>query len=266
MEGLKRVIIRRRIRRVVKAGDSARPTKLVDKAKLDSFSPAILGLGDVSVPAREVEAIAAIFDLVGFTRFCTQVDPQLAVPKFLSQFLDWLFDKIKTGLTAKNYGDKRELWAELPILAKFLGDGVLFLWNTKGMSENLICNMVTTLYGICYAYKRQFYPKISMAVDKPPAALKCGMARGRVFSVGNGKDYVGHCINTASRLQGLGLITFCFPHRGFNIREHMPEQYREKFTAKSITIRGIGENEVVWLLKEEYNKLPEKARGMFRNT
>jgi len=45
----------------------------------------------------------------------------------------------------------------------------------------------------------------------------------------------------------------------------MPEQYRGKFTAKSITIRGIGENEVVWVLKEEFDKLPEKARGIFRN-
>jgi len=266
---LRKVIVRRRVK-TAKATSAAaisqvQNVKLLDNETLQRFSPAILGLGDIGIPCREVEAIAAVFDLAGFTRFCNQVDPHLAVPRFLSRFLNWLFDNIIIGLTEKSYGERKALWAELPFLAKFLGDGVLFLWNTRYMNETLINSMVATLYRICYAYRHQFYQEIKMAVDKPPTTLRCGLARGRVFSVGNGQDYIGHCINTASRLQKLSLLTFCFPSRGFNVQQYMSENYRQFFVLKSISIRGIGEDELVWVLKEEFNNLPEKYKVLFRN-
>ena len=253
---MRKVILRRRV---------VRKTNLIANEKLNQFNPSILNLGDISIPSREVGAIAAVFDLAGFTKFCNQVDPHLAVPKYLSNFLDWLFGKIRGELTEVSYGDRKKLWAELPFLAKFLGDGVLFLWNTRGLTETLTCKIITTLYEICYAYKHEFYPRISMAVDKPPSVLRCGIARGRVFSVGNGRDYIGHCINNASRLQKLSLLTFCFPHRGFNIQEYMHEGYRRIFVQKSVTIRGIGENELIWVIKEEFDRLPEKTKELFRN-
>jgi class 3 adenylate cyclase len=264
---MRRVIVRRHARpsRVRRAPVVSKASRLLDNETLKGFSPAILRLGDISAPSREVEAIAAVFDLAGFTRFCNQVDPHLAVPKYLSSFLDWLFEKVKVELTARSYVDSKELWADLPFLAKFLGDGILFLWNTRNMNETLICNIIATLYNICYEYRHQFYPEIKMAVDKPPTTLRCGLARGRVFSVGNGQDYIGHCINTASRLQKLSLLTFCFPHRGFNIQGYMRENYRRLFIQKSVSIRGVGENELVWVLEEEFNKLPEKIKALFQN-
>jgi len=266
---LRKVIIRRRARpvaaRSTAVASPARKVRLVDSETLNRFNPSILGLGDIGVPSREIEAIAAVFDLAGFTRFCNQVDPHLAVPAYLSRFLDWLFNEVRTGLTESNHGDRKALWAELPFLAKFLGDGILLLWNTRDMSETLICNIVTTLYEICHEYKYRFYPEIRMAVDKPPTTLRCGLARGRVFSVGNGRDYVGHCINTASRLQKLSLLTFCFPSRGFNAKEYMLEGYRRLFVQKSVSIRGIGESELIWVLEEEFNNLPEKTKALFRN-
>lgn len=239
--------------------------KIIDNAQFEGFNPSILGLGDISQPSREIEAIAAVFDLAGFTRFCNQVDPHLAVPKFLSRFMDWLFSLVRVSLTEATYGDRKALWAELPFMAKFLGDGMLLLWNTRSMSETLICKVVTTLYEISRAYRQQFYPEIKMAVDKPPAILRCGVARGRVFTVGNGRDNIGHCINTAARLQKLSLLTFCFPSRGFNIQQYMPENYRRLFIQKVVSIRGVGEDELVWVLGEEFNNLPEKMKVPFRN-
>lgn len=261
------VIIRRRVTRIrrVPVTQEEPGIKLIVDEKSEGFTPALLGLGDISLPSKEIEAIAVAFDLEGFTKFCNQVDPHLAVPAFLSRFLDWLFNKVRIGLSERNQDDLQVLWAELPFLAKFLGDGVLLLWNTRSMSETLICHIVTTLYEICQAYKEQFYPEIRMAVDKPPATLRCGLARGRVFSVGNGRDYIGHCINTASRLQKLSLLTFCLPCRGFNIQENMQDAYRQLFIQKSVFIRGIGENELVWVLEEEFNRLPDRTRELFRN-
>ena len=84
----RRVITRRRIIRRAPVRAKEQGIKLLPNEKTDGFNPSILGLGDISVPSREIEAIAAVFDLVGFTRFCNQVDPHLAVPTYLSRFLD----------------------------------------------------------------------------------------------------------------------------------------------------------------------------------
>lgn len=237
---------------------------LLKVAKFEQFTPHVLGLGDIRSPAKQVEALAAVFDLSGFTNFCNQVDPHLAVPEYLSRFLDWLFDEIRTELTAKNYARVKALWAELPFLAKFLGDGVLFLWDTTNMSDTRICNIVTSLCDICDEYRDSFYSEIKMEVVNLPTMLRCGIARGRVFSVGNGQDYVGPCINIASRLQRLSRLTFCFPRRGFDVEEYMHESMAETLVEKCITIRGIGENELVWVRKEEFHNLTDKEKELFR--
>jgi class 3 adenylate cyclase len=239
--------------------------KLVNNDSLSKFNPSMLDLGDINAPSQEITAIAAMFDLSGFTRFSNQVDAHLAIPKFLNDFLDWFFSRIKLGLTVEDYGDRKSLWTELPILVKFLGDGVMLLWNTQNMTEIQICKIVAALYDICCAYRHQFYPKISMAVDKPPKVLRCGVARGKVFSIGNGKDYVGHCINTASRLSKLSPLSFCFHNRGVQVQDYMPKEYYGVFIKKHLPVRGLEEDEPVWIVKDEFDRLPKKSKVLFHN-
>jgi hypothetical protein len=265
---MKRIVVRRfraaRPRTVVAKG-TQNGIKLVNNEVLNNFNPSILDLGNISSPAREIEAVTAVFDLSGFTKFCNRVDAQLAIPKFLNDFLDWLFSSIKAGLTKENLGERKAMWAEPPIMVKFMGDGVMLIWNTRGMSEILICKLVAILYDIYQAYGDDFYPRISAVVDRPPAILRCGLARGKVFSVGNGKDYVGHCINNASRLTQLGVLTFCFPSTGFQIKEYLPEEYHRIFTKKMLSIRGVGENELVWVVKDEFDRLPAQSKALMRD-
>jgi len=239
--------------------------RFITNETLNSFNPSILGLGNISQPSQEIEAVTAVFDLTGFTKFCTQPDAYLAIPTFLNDFLNWLFARIKTGLTDDTSGQGRKFWAELPVLVKFLGDGALILWNTRNMNDEQICRIVTTLYDICYAYQRQFYPRISMVVNKPPSILRCGIARGKVFSIGDGSDFVGHCINTASRLSHLSNLSFCFPHRGFRVQDYMSEEYRHIFVRKLVPVRGVGANELVWIVRNEFDLLPDRLRAMFRD-
>lgn len=227
------------------------------------FNSSMLGLGDIKAPCEEVEAVTAVFDLSGFTTFCNQVDAYLAIPSFLNSFFDWFFGSIINGLT-DGEGDHTYFWADLPVLVKFTGDGLVVVWNSYKMKDDQLCRLAATLYNICVAYRRDFYPRIKMVVNKPPAVLRCGMARGKVFGVGNGHDYIGHCINTASRLASLNPLTFCFPHRGFSVQEFMPPQYAPLFVPRYVSIRGVGENEVVWVVKEELDNLPEKIRLQFR--
>jgi class 3 adenylate cyclase len=237
----------------------------LSRQEFDKFNPDALGLGDISSRSTQVEALAAIFDLSGFTNFCGQVDPHLAVPEYLSRFLDWLFAEIKQGLLKESNEEEQVLWASLPFLAKFSGDGVLFLWDTKNMGGAEICNVVTSLWEICGNYTREFYPMIRKVVTQPPQLLRCGMSRGMVFSVGNGEDYVGPCINVAARLQKLSLLTFCFSRRGFDIEKHMPEETAVKYALKSVPLRGIGEDELVWVRQEEFDNLPAEEKVLFRS-
>lgn len=264
---MKRVFVRRvrvtkpRSRKV----ESDNGAKLITHDVVNQFNPSMLALGDISTPCQEKEAIVAVCDLTGFTKFCNQVDSYLAIPRFLSDFLEWFFNSIREELTEKNYKKHTSFWADFPALVKFLGDGLLLVWNTRNMMEDQICRIVVSLYNICRTYRYKFYPEINMVVNKPPSVLRCGIARGKVFTVGNGKDYVGHCINNASRLSQLSPLSFCFPHSGFQVRDHMPEEYAKLFIQKYLSVRGVGENELIWVVKDEFDRLPERSRGLFRD-
>jgi class 3 adenylate cyclase len=265
---MKKVLIRRikiRKSRLPAAVEGQSGIRLGNNEIMQKFSPAILDLGDISAPCKEIEAMAAIFDLSGFTKFCNQVDSYLAIPHFLKGFLEWFFDNIRKGLTETRKGGQTYLWAELPVMVKFLGDGLLLLWNARAMTDSQVCRIAAILYDVCYAYRHGFYPEMCLTVNKPPPVLRCGVARGKVFSVGNGKDYVGHCINSASRLSHLGSLSFCFPHHGFQVREHMPVEYARLFTPKYVTIRGVGEDELVWVVEEEFARLRERDKSLFRD-
>ena len=237
----------------------------MDTETIKQFNPSLLQLGDVGVPSQEREAVAAFFDLTGFTAFCNQVDAYLAIPRFLSGFLEWFFTEIRQRTTQSVQGDRAVVWAELPAKVKFLGDGLLNIWNAQGMTDETICRLATCCYEICRAYRREFYPAMAMKVNKPPVSLRCGMARGRVFTVGNGNDYVGHCINNASRLSHLHSLTFAFPHRGFPVREILSEEYLRLFVPKYVPVRGVGESEIVWVVRKEFEALSPELKVNFRN-
>jgi class 3 adenylate cyclase len=237
---------------------------IINNDIFDKFNPSLLRLGDIKTPCQEKEAVAAVFDLSGFTNFCNQVDAYLAIPSFLNSFYDWFFSSIAYGLSDDD-GDNTRFWAELPTLVKFLGDGLLVVWNAHSMSDEQICRLAATLYNICRAYREDFYPQIKMEVNKPPGVLRCGMARGKVFSIGNGSDYIGHCINTASRLSNLSPLTFSFPRRSFPIQEYLSPQYTQLFVPKYVSIRGVGDDEPIWVVKEEFDKLNEKQRMQYRS-
>jgi class 3 adenylate cyclase len=264
---MKRIVVRRV--RSTQPGAVAQRSRqddaeLTNGMVIKQFDPTMLELGDLTAPCQEKEAIAAVFDLTGFTTFCNQVDAYLAIPRFLSDFLDWLFTDIRMRITGKVTSGNNTLWADLPMMVKFLGDGLLILWNARHMTEDHVCRIAVSLFDITCAYRRDFYPRISMIVNKPPDILRCGMARGKVFSVGGGKDYVGHCVNNASRLSHLGL-SFCFPHRGFQVREHMSPKYQPIFVPKVVSIRGVGDNELVWVVREDFERMPPDNKAMFRN-
>lgn len=239
----------------------------LSKQDFESFNSQVLGLGDVSQEGEYIQAIAAFFDLEGFTSFCNQVDSHLVIPEFLKQYLDWLFgsltDRFKEGETQRTV----TLWGGLPFFAKFLGDGILSLWNTAYYNYlSDIFNIVVILYGINNAYVTDFLPKIRKHVSKPPTKLRCGIARGQIISVGNGEDYVGSCINIAARLQKLSQLSFAISRRGFDLSEDMlGHEMWQEFILKKVELRGIGDEELVFIKKKEFRRLHPDERRLFKN-
>ena len=267
---MKRVIVRRVRSGRAAAGQGTRAAavqglKVMDTAVVKSFNPAMLQLGDLGLPCQEREAVTAVFDLTGFTTFCNQVDAYLVIPRFLSSFLEWFFVSVRKRLTAETLGSRVAMWVELPMKVKFMGDGLMILWNAQRMTEAQICRLAVTLHDICRAYRTEFYPRMADAIDKPPKILRCGIARGKVFTVGNGNDFVGHCINNASRLSHLPGLSFAFPHLGFPVRQYVPEDYLGQFTPKYVAVRGVSDNELVWVVRSEFEALSREEREKYRS-
>jgi hypothetical protein len=227
---------------------------------LSGFNESLLNIGDLRVPSKDIEALSVMFDLEGFTKFTRQVDPQLAIPNFIADFFRWLFYAIKRVMSDSE--QKNILWAELPFFSKFMGDGALFLWRIdldkivnvdkrlesselEGKLQEFLCNIIASMLEICAGYSHDCLNFSKKYVDFP-TKLRCGIARGKVFPIGGGLDFVGPCMNICTRLQKCASLSFVFSARGVDVTGFDPG-YRKLFTEKRIEIRGIGDNELIWV-------------------
>ena len=155
------------------------------------------------------------------------------------------------------------VWSDFPFYSKFLGDGILFLWDTKDMNLKEIGNVILALKEICRSYVTEFYVNLSENYSYPPNALRCGIARGVVYNVGDGNDYVGPCINVASRLQKIGGLSFCFSKRGIDMKKCLEEEWHGDLIIKRTNIRGIGSEELICCFKEEFDSLSKENKQLF---
>lgn len=235
---------------------------IMSKKKFESFNEDILGLGKIGTKSNQINALSVLFDLEGFTNFCNQIDPHLAVPEYLSEFLQWLFKEVRTELTEATFPEGYKTFSELPFLAKFMGDGILFLWDTANLSDTQIINIVVSMYEICKSYQNAFYKEITKKIVSPPLKLRCGIARGAIYSVGNGDDYVGPCINMSARLQKLNSLTFCFSRRGLN--PMINPSLGNLVVTKKTDVRGIGSEELVCIIKKEFDRLEKTDKDKFK--
>lgn len=237
----------------------------ISKNEFAKFNSGLLGIGeDISRDGEYINALVAVFDLEGFTSFCNQIDQHLVVPEFLSHYLNWLFDAIIAEFKEGEVGERITIWGSLPFYAKFLGDGILFIWNTDYSGGHPgIGNIVNRLKRICERYINEFLPFIERKVVKTPNKLRCGIARGQIISIGNGEDFVGPCINIASRLQKLGKLSFAVSRRGFDIEKSLSKTNQQLYSLKKVNIRGIGDNELVYILTKEFEALPDSEKSLF---
>ena len=116
---------------VTKDEDETEGFNSLTKKAFRSFNSTTLGLGDISEEGEYVQALAAFFDLEGFTSFSNQVDSHLVVPEFLRRFIDWLFASLAEKFTVLETERRVLIWGSLPFFAKFLGDGFFFFGTQR---------------------------------------------------------------------------------------------------------------------------------------
>lgn len=236
----------------------------VRRSFFDNFNPEFIGLEDLTRQKKTFEGLAVILDLKDFTGFCDQRDPQHEVPRFLDRFLKWLFGRIREELFDGDDGADVILWSHLPIFGKFLGDGILLLWDATSISPEARRNLVQAFDIICSDYTTVFLKKTKGLFTKPPSKLRCGIAQGQVTSIANGNDYVGLCINIASRLQKLAddAFSFGFTRKGLDEKER--KNWYQNFRLIKIPIRGVSKPELVYVLRNEFSVLPRERQRQLR--
>jgi len=235
--------------------------KVVKKEEWEKFNSLVLGYGDISKKSEVKSVLCSIFDLEGFTNFCKQIDPQLAVPIFLNKYLEWFFKMIKNETMQEEYEDGVSTWHDLPFLIKFMGDGLLVLWDISETSVNKQMNIIVSCNCITEKYISDFLPSIGKEVVDPPKKLRCGITKGNVFSIGNGDDYVGPCINFSSRLQKLPGVSVVFSNRGLDITAN--KSLNKNYILKKIEVRGIGNSELICIKKEEFEQMSDKDKEFY---
>lgn len=239
--------------------------RLLKKPAFDAFNPSILGLGNLRKASRATSAVAAVFDLEGFTTFCRQIDPHFAVPEYLGKFVPWLLTNIKEETKQSEQPDGIQLWHALPFFTKFMGDGILVLWNTEKMGAVELTNIIVSMHIICEKYEKTFLSTIRTSVVDAPPRLRCGIARGTVFSVGDDADYVGSCINMAARVQKLPGVSFAFNRRGFDLEDAEASYLNTRFVVKKVAIRGIGDGELIGVLTKDIKGMSAEDKTRYRD-
>jgi len=84
-----------------------------------------------------------------------------------------------------------------------------------------------------------------------------------VVSVGDGRDFVGACINVSSRIQKLGHFSFAFSRRGFALDKCFSSERANSYQLIKTPIRGVGDEELVYVSRGELEALSPEERKKY---
>lgn len=134
------------------------------------------------------EVLAAVIDMRGFSTFCEQ--PNIESP-------------YTCGIMTAFYGMIRRGFQRYPPeMVKFLGDGVLAIWQTSAKDRDVAIE--TCIEGL--RTLPQSWQQITKGPEfshGAPQGLGSGVGFGLASKISVGNDYIGRPINLASRLCGV---------------------------------------------------------------
>src|SRR5438046_1305595 len=148
-----------------------------------------------------IKAVVVMADLEGFSRFFSQPDVHLYVPRFLNHIFSALNLSFEGGVIP--WLDKKDVKQGFPrpIHSKFQGDGALYIWEHEGLD-------VPEFFCMLGLFQSHFGDIIANCIEDIPVAdvpkrIRFGIAAGSVYKLtykdGSGSEYIGYAINLASR-------------------------------------------------------------------
>lgn len=211
--------------------------------------------------SRPLNGLALIYDLEGFSGFFSQPDVQEYVPKFLNHVSGAISAIIFGG---EGYWEKRRYSPLLPPAhEKFLGDGCLYIWTPQEDNPDFQPDFIRILCNRLWTLKIDFTKVLQRVADdvpvlEVPKKIRFGLARGTVYELkstsGGGNEYIGFCINLASKLQH-----YC-PELGFiaSARVGLPQAVlRESGYTRVVATKLQGfSKEIVIVDSREFDALP----------
>jgi class 3 adenylate cyclase len=221
---------------------------------------------------RPTVGLALIFDISAFTNFFNKPDLQLYITKYINHIVECVEITIYGGVDY--WTNTPEELAPLdikPSLRKFLGDGMLYIWeddeNKISKDSNLKVELINRLWNLqnwFYRVNERLYDDVP--IGDLPNTLKFGIAQGTIYRLsendGN-QDFIGPCINLASRLVKYcpNINFICSARLDLN-KETLEEEGFFKIIAKEL--RSF-ENEIVFIDKSDYSNLsPEDKERLFK--
>jgi hypothetical protein len=148
-------------------------------------------------------------------------------------------------------------------MRKFLGDGMLYVWEdndgkifTKTNFKVALLNRFWNLQCFFHKINKHLYEDIP--IGDLPKSLKIGVAQGTIYRLNesaDSHDYIGPCINLASRLvKYCPEINFICSARLDIKKEDIEENKYLKIIA--LELRSF-ENEIVLIDQDDYSKVSD---------
>ncbi len=227
-----------------------------------------------SSPLAIRHAIAASFDLSGFSSFCRRPDAHAYLTRFLAALFKDFDNTFEDGFRDFFRNTSGLIQVRRPDFAKYTGDGALFLW-VEDAGEDFTPEFCTSVVRAL----RHFQSQVTINADKwekewrttgLPRAARIGIASGPVQPLAAPNidivptpiDYAGYCINLAVRLQD-----HC-PEVGFIVHKPVEPQIEGLILMEALGMKGTLD-EPVYLFTDDFKRLksrePEKTTIKFRS-
>jgi class 3 adenylate cyclase len=211
-----------------------------------------------------------VFDVSGFTNSFNKPDIQDYITDYINQIIDCVELCIWAGeaFWIEEGNDARELDSMVikPAMRKFLSDGMLYVWEDdeeKSLSKDDVkINLLNALWNIQIRMGK-INSKIRdyMPVADLPKAIKFGLAQGSIYKLTENDgsiDYIGPCINLASRL-----VKYC-PDLNFiaSSRLKIDKKFIKKYGYIKVVAKALRsfDEEIVIVEKSDYEGLDSNER------
>ncbi|MCK4598263.1 hypothetical protein KAU37_00335 [Candidatus Bipolaricaulota bacterium] len=219
-------------------------------------------------------AVALIYDLTGFSQFFNQPDVQNYVPTFLNCVSEAMGICLFGGEAYWQSKNSKIVAPDVRVAhEKFTGDGALYILLPPSGSSDFKASELQYLCNSLWNLKRNFNKVVSRSLERVPVVevprgIRFGVSRGSVYELQKpgtvAREYIGFCINLASRLQSycrdLGFIASA--RLMLSDKELTKHGYIKVIATQ---IRGFP-SELVLVDNKEYTALSDETRSqLFRD-